>query len=292
MIRTNLRLMGLLFILILTFGCQKENESIDGSKTETSEEIKEDSPADDTIKEEDETPNEDVEETKSGIPVCDDEKQPIPEYIDDSITPVNNKIDIFLEENGLLIMEAESTKSDYGKWVFETTTPDFKGTGYLRYNGPFSGSSPLSYTFKIKNSGIYRLMIRNSKPEGVESDANNDCFIRMEGDFTAGTIDSCVNNSEKSSKSTSVLKQDKKFFGVGGTGEFKNPAGIMDLGHGNDKKLWATYNFKADNIYTLVITGRSSKYCIDRILLVDLHKYQYSEFSTYIKKAIQNKKKE
>ncbi|WP_111708592.1 carbohydrate-binding protein [Lutibacter citreus] len=271
----------LLSLFVLIFSCSKSNDDIDLiENTESETEV---TPNEEVNEEEEE--EEEEEPNKIGIAICDGEIQPTPEYIDTNVTPTDNKCDTFLEENGLLIFEAENTKSDFNKWIYETSIPNYRGTGYLRYKGPFTGSSPLVYKFKIQNAGIYRFMIRSSKPDGVASDANNDCFIKMEGDFIAGEMHSCLKNADRNSTNTNALKKDTKFFGTGGDGEFKNAAGQLDL---HNVKPWATYNFKAGETYTLTITGRSSEFSMDRILIVDLNKYDYANYNKYAKNAVQN----
>ena len=267
----------LMLFAITILSCSKANDDTDliENTDPTPEEV---TPEEEVVVEEEGT-------TQIGIPICDGAIQLVPELINENIAATDKKCDVFLEKNGLLIFEAENTKSDFGNWIYETSIPGYRGTGYLRYSGPFTGSSPLVYKFKIENEGIYRFMIRSSKPTGVEQDANNDCFIKMEGDFVAGNMHSCLANADRNSTKTNPLKTDTKFFGTGGEGEFKNAAGQLDL---NSEKPWATYNFKAGEIYTLTITGRSSKYSIDRILIVDLNKYDYSKYNAYAKNAVQN----
>ncbi|MCW2120946.1 hypothetical protein [Flavobacterium sp. 7A] len=105
------------------------------------------------------------------------------------------------------------------------------------------------------------------------------------GNFVAGEMNSCLANSDRNSTQTNPLKTDNKFFGTGGDGEFKNAAGQLDI---SSVKPWATYNFKAGETYTLTITGRSSKFSIDRILIADLNKYDYAKYNAYAKNAVQN----
>lgn len=294
------KIFSLMLVLLLAFNCSNDSENEVVSKEEEKEEV--------IDPKEEETPN---EETNTPPPVCEGIKQTAPALVDKSIESVANEADkcsVFLEENGLIIMEAENTKSDYGKWVFSnaeltvkdkdasdihTTVKlkDHRGTGYLRFAGAWGkeeDKSPLSYTFKIKNEGSYRLFIRNLKGLNEESDKHNDCFIRMEGDFEVGEVDDCVNTKNldflQSSK-LDILKHDSKFFGA--SNEKWSPTGKLDA-HGVSFKPWAIYNFKAGETYTLVISGRSSKYYIDRILLVDIHKYTFGEFSNYVNNAVQN----
>lgn len=59
----------------------------------------------------------------------------------------------FLEKNGIVVFEAESTASDLGKWVEKTEIDGFNGSGYMEFTGHSPGSSlassPLEYEFKI-----------------------------------------------------------------------------------------------------------------------------------------------
>ncbi len=60
------------------------------------------------------------EETNTPL-VCEGLKQTALALVDKSVESVANEADkcsVFLEENGLIIMEAGNTKSDYGKRVF------------------------------------------------------------------------------------------------------------------------------------------------------------------------------
>lgn len=289
---------GAILVLLLVFNCSSSD--------------KEEFVEEEVVEEVEEIPEEEVpEETNTTPPVCEGIKQTAPALVDKSVEPVANeadKCDVFLEENGLLIMEAENTKSDYGKWVFSdveltvkdkdapdihttVTLKDHRGTGYLRFTGKWGNDeekSPLSYMFKIKNAGTYRLFIRNLKGLHEESDKNNDCFVRMEGDFDLAEVDDCVNTKNLGflpESKKDVLKEDTKFFGA--SNEKWNPSGKLDA-HGVGFKPWAVYNFKAGETYTLVVSGRSSKYYIDRILLVDVNKYTFGEFSNYVNNAVQN----
>jgi hypothetical protein len=101
-----------------------------------------------------------------------------------------NSTGLFLEENGLVIMEMESTESSLGLWVKKTDVPGYTGECHLEFTGnsPAFGppNSPLKYTFKINLAGTYLLDLRARKRlEGEPSDRCNDCYMRMEGDFVS-----------------------------------------------------------------------------------------------------------
>ncbi|MGY6649627.1 hypothetical protein [Wenyingzhuangia sp. IMCC45574] len=260
------------------------------------------------------------------IPVCEGVKQPTPPLLKDDTTGKNDeKCAVFVEENGLLVMEAENTLSDYNadsnKWIFDTKATevvvsgfgnekncnivskeitDHRGQGYLRFNGnwwsattaqekaDFQRDNSLKYTFKVKNSGVYRLYLRAMKAIHHEcrGDAYNDCFIKMEGDFEAGEIYSeatCVNTNNYIPPTKANLTAFEKLFG--GSNERWSLGTVMDVNH---KKKWPLYKLKAGETYVLTISGRSRNYFIDRIMMVDVHKYNWGEFTNYLNNATQN----
>lgn len=296
----------LVFLLLtgLLSNCSSNSNDSTDDFTEQIDDTKDEETNNGDETEEEEEEEENNEETAS-FPVCEGVVQTKPEFVDKDNDTNSEKCDVFLEKNGLLIMEAENTKSDFGKWVFsdqaitvkDENAPDIhttvqlkdhRGTGYLRFAGKWgdaSESSPLVYKFKIKNKGTYRLLIRNLKGLNEEGDKHNDCFIKMEGNFEVGVVDACVKDQTIEPPKVDILKHDTKFFGA--SNEKWKPAGQLDA-HGVSFKPWAVYNFKAGEIYTLTIKGRSSKYYIDRILLVDIHKYKWGEFASYVNNAVQN----
>lgn len=273
----------------------------------------------------------DENQVTQSAPLCEGIVQPTPKMLSNaSESEINAKCGVFVEENGLLIMEAENTSSDYSaadnKWVFknEATTvvasgfnksncdivskeiTDHKGSGYLYFNSgdywsvwsdpneldTFRENNSLTYTFKIKNTGNYRLFLRALKAiddrenDPCRSDSFNDCFIKMEGDFGAGEVYSsaeCVNTNGYVAATKYMLSDFKKFFGA--SNQKWTTTGKLD---NHNTKPWAIYEFKAGQTYTLTITGRSKNYMIDRIMLVDLHKYNYNQFNNYLHNAVQN----
>jgi hypothetical protein len=80
-----------------------------------------------------------------------------------------------------------------------------------------------------------------------------------------------------------MLSDFKKFFGA--SNQKWTTTGKLD---NHSTKPWAIYTLKAGQTYTLTISGRSNNYMIDRIMLVDLHKYNYNQFNNYLNNAVQN----
>ena len=168
---------------------------------------------------------------------------------------------VYEEEDGIVMMEAEHTLSPLDLWMSSTHFKGYSGAGHLEFTGntPYgdgASKSPLSYTFKINTSGDYGLFIRGRSRLLAEErhDLCNDVWIRLEGDFEIGTggpsdIDWLTNET-------------KLFVGRGGNGDW-------GWGHRLDRKHVqpeAIYKFKKGQTYTLYISGRSTRFNMDRIV--------------------------
>ena len=172
----------------------------------------------------------------------------------------------YTEVDGLVIMEAENTQSDYDLWIKKTDVDEYTGSGHLEFtgNGITNGppKSPLTYTFTINKPGYYRLTIRARKRlETDRTDLSNDGYVRMEGDFGEGPN---AGNNHKDDAPLELLKEDLKMFG--GNANNWGWARELDAG-GHDNKRNPIYDFKAGETYTLTISGRSKNWNIDRIVL-------------------------
>lgn len=173
----------------------------------------------------------------------------------------------FEEQGGLVVMEAESAPAPTGFWLGKTKLKDYTGKGYIEFNGnkPTSGppNSPLVYTFKINQAGLYYLHMRASREDrGQRKDYSNDCYVRVIGDFGAGPNQGQGHGKDASLKD---LTSNNKFFG-GTVEKFSWFSGNhLDLGGEKNKRV-AVYDFKAGKKYALVISGRSKFFAIDRIV--------------------------
>lgn len=164
---------------------------------------------------------------------------------------------VFLESDGIVAIEAESTDSRLGQWKKKTDVKDYKGSGHLEFTGnrPESGppKSPLKFRFKISQSGKYQLTLRARKRLISErEDICNDCYVALKGEFTSAT-----------SATKSVLRSDTKMFG--GKPDGWGWTTLLDVDH---QKHPAIYLLKAGETYELTISGRSKNFNIDRILFV------------------------
>jgi len=163
--------------------------------------------------------------------------------------------DVFRGKNGLLVMEAESTRSSKGKWKKRTSIDEFTGKSHLEFTGnsPMNGpaTSPMKYYFTVDMDGDYKLMIRAFKRlDGARHDLCNDCYVRLKGKFESG-----------SKASLKMLKSDTKLYG--GHHEKWGWTAKLDREH---KKYEPIYKLKAGEKYTLIISGRSQRFNMDRIV--------------------------
>lgn len=170
---------------------------------------------------------------------------------------------VYEESGGLVMMEAENTFSPLDLWANSTTFPSFSGTGHIEFTGGVTSGtglpkSPLIYKFKINTAGDYALNIRGRSRllSGEATDIANDAWIKVEGDYTVGT---------GGPPNISWMNQDTKVFvGRGGNGDWGWGTNY-DINHVQPK---AIFNFKAGQVYTLTMSGRSQRFNVDRILLV------------------------
>jgi hypothetical protein len=162
---------------------------------------------------------------------------------------------VFKAQDGLLIMEVESTGSSRGDWEKKTSIEGFTGTCHFEFTGnkPAGGPAqdPLEYSFTVDKDGVYDLMIRcHKRLEDEEPDKCNDCYVRLEGDFeSAGPTP------------MNILEKDTKLFG--GSAKGWGWTAKLDVQH---KKWPAVYQFKAGEKYTLIVSGRSRRFNMDRII--------------------------
>lgn len=172
---------------------------------------------------------------------------------------------VFIEADGVLVIEAESSKSNPGNWTGKTNIEGYTGRGHIEFTGnkPAGGNadSPMVYTFKINKAGTYRLHLRAHKRlEGEESDKCNDAYVRVVGDYSATEN---AGDNHRDDAQLKDLKKDTKCYG--GSADGWGWAETLDLG-GHTNKRVPRYVFKSGEIYALIISGRSQRFNIDRIV--------------------------
>jgi hypothetical protein len=185
---------------------------------------------------------------------------------------------VYQESGGLVVMEAERTPSSLGSGTQRWTLyqPGDANHVYGATNGghlEFLGNSsnggdpqaPLTYTFRINQSGYYHLHLRaRARLDGAPDDKNNDCYVKVAG-LNGATFGEGPNagGDHLDDAPLSLLTKDTKIYGG-----FPNSwgwANQLDAG-GSSNKRWPVYQFNAGSTYRLTISGRSIKFNCDRIV--------------------------
>lgn len=182
-----------------------------------------------------------------------------------------------MAKQGLIVIEAESTKSGLGEWKMakagdENYVENASQNAYLEYLGgtPQGGdpSSPIEYTFKVKKNGNYRLIMQTSKRlEGARGDLCNDVWVKMSGDFQSAT-----------NLDTNTLKGFMKFFQEGSV---KTPEKSWHWAYRAEKGKHTFFNLvyqlEKGEEYTLTIAGRSQRFSIDYLVLFNEDTMSFEE---------------
>lgn len=194
-----------------------------------------------------------------------------------------------------IVFEAEDTDTPLGSnWkvrklgdlgyleylFFPGSSPDPVNDTYFEFVGPWLGAgSELAYKFICPKTGTYQVAMRLHTPlretthtkhvlrvdprDGIEKkwepgDLRNDCFIKMEGNFTKGN--SSVNPTQED------LETFHKFFGRGAN-RWGSNINLELHGRGNHG---VTYNLIEGEEYTFYMKGRSTTAIVDYIAFYDI----------------------
>lgn len=172
---------------------------------------------------------------------------------------------VFVEQNGLVIMEVESAPvSD--DWTFRTDLTGYTGTGYYewKYDNPnnvidSAGGGILTYPIQITQTGVYRFLYRTAAPHPTE---HNDAFIRFRD-----------NEVEARTEGGDVidLGQDTWFKVYQGRGndEWNYAAHTEDGPH----QVYALID--TPGTYRLEVSGRSTLFKMDRMSLYHFDTVSY-----------------
>lgn len=173
---------------------------------------------------------------------------------------------------GIIVIEAENTKSDLGKWIKiipgdSNYVENARGKAHIEFTGNTinggKADSPLEYTFTAPEDGVYRLLIRcHKRLEGAKPDKCNDGWVKLNGNFETGN-----------DVPTEDLQKNEKFFG--GAANNWGWADLLDW-QGHIKKA-ALYKLKKGEKYTFTLSGRSIRWNVDYIVFYDSEKYSMDE---------------
>lgn len=178
---------------------------------------------------------------------------------------------VFVEKDGFVVIEAESVELP-DKWVFKDAIASHTGRGYIQWEGgeffrthlaPMEAPGVITYSFKVNNPGIYRVMWRTRQYPDVErNDADNDMYFRI----VSGEDDDKDRGPDLSifSKAGTQSKDEWSWRSWVLPGENGGTGNVM-------RKFDA-------GIHHIQISGRSERYPIDRFVISNV---DVRDFSTY-----------
>jgi len=204
------------------------------------------------------------------------------------------------ESEGLVIFEAEAVPdlNNIGEWQFRNGPvngiSEFSGDGYLFYAGENSfrdaGNSVIEYSINIATPGVYRFLYAAAIGTGTNNTEHNDAFVnfpnadafyayRSNSNTIAIPNDEGVNtdNPDPGDPILDATYQGATYKVPEGSnsrndGYFKVYMNQLDdfwyEGSTSDSDAHSVYvRFDNPGSYTLLISGRSNSFAIDRIVL-------------------------
>ncbi len=189
----------------------------------------------------------------------------------------------FAEQDGLVVVEAESAFEVPMGWAVETTLTGFTGASYLRYaaNDQFNnpGVDEMVYPVQITNPGLYRFQWRNRITAGSSTTDANDSWLKIDASAFYGLRgnDSIVcpkgfNSAQNDCPSNLDGDGNTTPNGSGSDGWFK----VYRSGAGD--WIWSTNTsdndahrifarFDEPGVYEVRVSGRSENHAVDRWVL-------------------------
>lgn len=164
----------------------------------------------------------------------------------------------FLESGGRVVMEVESAPLA-GSWTAETYRAGYTGSGFREWKKgnpatgvDAAGTGIMSYPITISTAGRYRLQIRGQPAHNTE---HNDVWVRVLG---ATKVEAVRTNGT-----------DLRNLGAAWTKSYNNSAGVWSWNSWTvDHDQHAIYaEFSAGAAATVELSGRSTQFCVDRIVL-------------------------
>ncbi|MGJ8679038.1 malectin domain-containing carbohydrate-binding protein [Paraglaciecola sp.] len=196
-----------------------------------------------------------------------------------SETPIKIDGGMFVEKDGLLVVEMESTDHPQG-WKFETGR-DAAGAGYLNMLAAQAAWKPsnvkeiINVRIKINNPGKYQFQWRNLiTKEGVPSTEHNDSYLKIHADKFYGQKGTNIVCPKQLAPENKCTPSGRTLAGEAVLGYFK----VYRSGSPIDQWKWSTFTSDSDGHtifaefekageYEIEIANRSDYHAIDRFVL-------------------------
>jgi hypothetical protein len=191
---------------------------------------------------------------------------------------------IYIEKEGIILIEAESAVYSETSWVLDTTIGGFSNKGYLVWLGLNSFNDPgrgtLNYKVRITTPGTYRFTWNSRITEGTSNTEANDSWLRMpDADHFYAKKDNGSIVYPKGSKLDPIPESSGQNNtvpeGSGSAGWFK-----VYMNSANEWRWRAATSdrdphfiyvvFDEAKDYTIQISGRSKWHAIDKFVLYRL----------------------
>lgn len=187
---------------------------------------------------------------------------------DEVIDPPLPMDGVYLEDNGLVVMDVESQLAE-SPWSLETSIPGFLGSGYFIGGADFfnqPGNGTVTYQFRVNTSGRYQLAWRSRISVDGESTEYNDSWARITNN--AGNPVSPVSNSN-------TITQDwyKVYLNT-------ESAWTWDASNTDNNPRSLSWNLTANTEYSVQISVRSDGHALDRIVLWDHARHNLANKTT------------
>jgi hypothetical protein len=188
--------------------------------------------------------------------------------------PTFNGGEVFVEQNGLVIVEAEAV-SNLNGWTLgsngDVTGSFIEWTGPNRLNGSGAGTQGLlEYYVQINTPGVYRFNWRSNIVDGQPGSDHNDSWVRV--------LVQPDSNYYAEKQGNRIYPRGSQAFinGLGGAPNGSSGNGFFKVYRsGNDSFKWDAktsdndgtpvyVNFASAGVYTVQIAGRSNGHKIDR----------------------------
>lgn len=190
---------------------------------------------------------------------------------------------IFLETEGLVLIEIEQADITDTDWIKNDRLTDFSGEGYLVWEGDNSFQNPgkglLTFNVRINNPGTYRFIWRSQITEGESNTESNDSWLRIADAkhfygkknnghivYPRGTQQAPIpeSSSQNSTEPEGSSKEGwfKVYMNKGGEWHWQARTSDNDA-----HDIFAVFDEAGD--YTVEISGRSKGHGIDKFLLFE-----------------------
>ena len=182
----------------------------------------------------------------------------------------NGQAPLVVEQDGLIIVEAESANIDNTGWALRNSISDFTGDGYLVWEGANSFGTPglglLTFKIKINTPGTYRFVWKSRITIGTNATEHNDSWLRFPDadDFFGRKGMSTVFPRGSGKTPTPVGAGSDNWFKI-----YMNTAEAWDwASNTSDFDAHPIFvRFDTAKTYTMEISGRSNGHGIDKFTL-------------------------